>query len=371
MTQTFVVDDSPYPARFGVAASLWANAQQRPLWSLRPSFSGDFPDSHQHVCQAGYCVTSGLWLSDTLCEEVAQVSQLSSAEPNSVIVLNPTHSAATATLPGTHLFTHHEGDTLQLLTAGREVVAQWQADSWGRWQAPAQPSQGTTLHIGLAGRETDHRQSYPAIVAALGDAADAIGVQVQLHFFAPATLSENLAELDGLDGVILPGGSSMAAVNGQIRLAVATNQRALPTLGLCLGMQSMATALVRQNPGFEQANLAEAAPDAPCHSFVRFTDLRHRCGVLPFHPQGLLSNVMPPKDMHYNHRYAFNPALRAQLCAGNGQISAETDGIIEAISLSNHPFWHGVQGHPELASRPQAPHPLFCAFLQAVRVTLA
>ncbi|MEN3754559.1 hypothetical protein ABC733_23615 [Mangrovibacter sp. SLW1] len=71
---------------------------------------------------------------------------------------------------------------------------------------------------------------------------------------------------------------------------------------------------------------------------------------------------MPPKDMHYNHRYAFNPALRAQLCAGNGQISAETDGIIEAISLSNHPFWHGVQGHPELASRPQAPHPLFCAF---------
>ncbi|KEA52311.1 CTP synthase [Mangrovibacter sp. MFB070] len=371
MTQTFIVDDSPYPARFGVAASLWANAQQRPLWSLRPAFSGDFPDSHQHVCQAGYCVTSGLWLSDTLCEEVAQVSQLATAEPGCVVVLSPAHSAATATLPGTRLYTHHEGDTLQLLTAERGVVAHWQADQWGRWQAQAQPTQGDTLHIGLAGRETDHRLGYPAIVAALGDAADALGVRVQLHFFAPATLSENLAELDGLNGMILPGGSSMAAVNGQIRLAGATNQRALPTLGLCLGMQSMATALVRQTPGFEQANLAEAAPDAPCHSFVRFDDQRHRCGVLPFIPLGRLSNLMPPKDMHYNHRYAFNPALRTQLCAGDGQISAETDGIIEAISLSNHPFWHGVQGHPELSSRPQAPHPLFCAFLQAAQITPA
>ncbi len=77
----------------------------------------------------------------------------------------------------------------------------------------------------------------------------------------------------------------MAAVKGQIRVAEDTLARGQPTLGLCLGMQSMMTAVVRRRPGCESAIPAEVAPDEALHSFVPFVDGRHRCGVFPF-PSG-------------------------------------------------------------------------------------
>lgn len=68
--------------------------------------------------------------------------------------------------------------------------------------------------------------------------------------------------------------------------------------------------------------------------------------------------------MHYNHRYCFNPELLPALSPGGVSVSAQSDGIVEAVSQPERPFWHGVQGHPELMSRPDAPHPLFVAFLR-------
>jgi hypothetical protein len=81
----FILDNSSAPARYGITASLWANRLGLPLWSLRPDFAGDVPDSHQHVIRAGYCVTSGLWRSDTLREEVRDIASLPSSD--AVIVL--------------------------------------------------------------------------------------------------------------------------------------------------------------------------------------------------------------------------------------------------------------------------------------------
>lgn len=352
MSLIFILDDSPLPARYGVTASQWANQLDLPLWSLRPSFSGDVPDSHQHVIPAGYCVTSGLYRSDTLQQEVSTVDLLPHAD--AVIVLPTTRAAEIAALPGTRLFSHDSGQTL-VLRDDTQILLTLHSDHYGRWSATPSAEAGSTLRIGLIGREADHRQAYPATLAALADAASSLHLALDIHFLPPASLSASLHELAGLHGVLLPGGSSMAAVQGQIRIAQATVTRPLPTLGLCLGMQSMATAAVRQQPECEDAILAEVAPAAALHSFVAFSDGRHRCGVLPF-TDGV---------MHYNHRYHFNPQLLPQLSASGVQVNAQTDGIVEAITLPDHLFWQGVQGHPELASRPDAPHPLITAFLQA------
>ena len=85
MSPIFILDNTSAPARYGITASLWANRLGLPLWSLRPDFAGDVPDSHQHVIRAGYCVTSGLWRSDTLREEVRDIASL--PESDAVIVL--------------------------------------------------------------------------------------------------------------------------------------------------------------------------------------------------------------------------------------------------------------------------------------------
>jgi CTP synthase len=353
----FVLDNASVPARFGITASLWANRLGLPLWSLRPAFAGDVPDSHQHVARAGYCVTSGLWRSDTLRDEVRDVAELPASD--AVIVLAEADVQRIASLIGQRLYSDDRDGNLTLRD-GTQSLLRLSADRYGRWLPAPKTDAGALLRIGLVGREADHRLVYPATLGSLGDAAAALGLDLDVHFLPPAVLSAELYELDALHGVVLPGGSSMAAVNGQIRVAQETVARRLPTLGLCLGMQSMMTAAVRKTAGFEQAILAEVAPDAAQHSFIAFADGSHRCGVLPF-----ASTLLPGStaEMHYNHRYRFNPQFLPQLAASNVQVSAQTGDIVEAISLPEHPFWHGVQGHPELMSRPDAPHPLFTAFL--------
>ena len=160
MSPIFILDNTSAPARYGITASLWANRLGLPLWSLRPDFAGDVPDSHQHVIRAGYCVTSGLWRSDTLREEAVSY---------------------------THL-------TLLDLTA----------DRYGRWDAGEPSSAGTPLRIALIGRESDHRLVYPATLGSLGDAAASLGLKLDVHFFSPVSLSPGLHDLHDVQGVVLP-----------------------------------------------------------------------------------------------------------------------------------------------------------------------
>lgn len=78
----------------------------------------------------------------------------------------------------------------------------------------------------------------------------------------------------------------------------------------------MMTAAVRRSPGFESAIPAEVAPDEALHSFVPFADGRHRCGVFPF-SSGLIPGDI--REMHYNHRYCFNPELLPGAVSRRGQ----------------------------------------------------
>lgn len=319
MLPLFILDDSHCPADYGMAASRFANQQQLPLWSLKPTFVGDFPDSHQHVVEAGYCVTSGLFLSDTLQQEVTDVSQLPAH--NAVIVLMEADAPRIAHLVGERL---HCRDLPPIQK--QELIVK---------------PLGQRLRIGLMGHKRDQQDSYPANVFSLHTAAQQLHCHLDIRLLPPAELSTHLYELDDLDGVVLPGGSSMEAVLGQIAVAKATLERGIPTLGICLGMQSMCTAIVQRAQGFEHAMLAEVAPDAALHSVIRFEDQQHRCGLFPF------PEVAPFDRMHYNHRYYFNQQLMPQLLAGGVDVTVQNNDIVEAICCQSHPFWQGVQGHPE------------------------
>ena len=358
MSPIFILDNSSAPARYGITASLWANRLGLPLWSLRPDFAGDVPDSHQHVIRAGYCVTSGLWRSDTLREEVRDIALLPSSD--AVIVLASSQAPLIADLPGQRLYSDDSRHRLTL-SDGQHTLLDLTTDRYGRWDSGVSSSAGGSLRIALICREADHRLVYPATLGSLGDAAS-LGLNLEVHFFAPVSLSTGLHELQAFQGVVLPGGSSMAAVNGQIRVAEETLARGQPTLGLCLGMQSMMTAAVRRSLGFNRPFPRKSPPMKPCTALFPLP-MAVIAAAYSLFSSGLIPGDI--REMHYNHRYCFNPELLPALSPGGVRVSAQSDGIVEAVSQAELPFWHGVQGHPELMSRPDAPHPLFVAFLQA------
>jgi CTP synthase len=221
------------------------------------------------------------------------------------------------------------------------------------------------------------RDVYPANLAALGDAAEALGIAVEVRFADPRrTSATDLAGLIGrADGVVLPGGSDMEQVAGQIEAARAALRADVPTLGLCLGMQSMCTAVAQDLAGLTGANLAEADPSAPIKTFVRLNDPsgrpEFRLGgrTTRVSPGSLFAGIVdaPEIEVRYNHRFVLDPALHDRLMAAGLRVGGwhiDRD-LVDAVELPGHRFFVGMQGHPELTSRREAPAPVVKAFLAA------
>jgi CTP synthase (UTP-ammonia lyase) len=231
------------------------------------------------------------------------------------------------------------------------------------------------LRIGLVGAESDHRHVYPAALVALGDAGDAEGIDIDVRFVRPLALrpQDVDAVLEDVDGLLLPGGSDMANVPGQILMAAGALRRRTPTIGLCLGMQTMTTAVAQSALGSEDANLAEADPSAPIKTFTPLSEEPslppHRLGekkVVVVEGSRLGDILGAAMSVRCNHRFRLNPELGPVLRAAGLVVSAHdaSGQIADAIELAGHPFYFGLQGHPELSGRSDAPHPLIRAFVQ-------
>ncbi|OCR26212.1 hypothetical protein AFK24_06045 [Pseudomonas syringae] len=268
-------------------------------------------------------------------------------------------------------------DGWELLTAQGQPTRYgvWSRDRFGRWgrlqdHKTAAPGRDR-LTVVLVGSHADQTDVYPATLAALGDAADATGIDLQVRFI-PAPQLE-LSHLSAVAGIVLPGGSDMGNVPGQIEAARHGLRSMIPTLGLCLGMQSMTTALAQSCPGLDQANMAEAVPDAPIKSFSPMAGVpglpTHRLGAhaLTFVDPELTQRFADHSTIRCNHRFMLNPALVQPLRDAGLEITATdlSGQIVDAIDWPGHPFYKGMQGHPELGSRSTRAHPLLEDFLLA------
>lgn len=241
------------------------------------------------------------------------------------------------------------------------------------------------LTIGLVGAESDHRDVYPAALASLGDAADSLSMPIDVRFIDPMEISqfEDPTVFADLSGILLPGGADMKNVAGQIAAAAIGLETGLPTVGLCLGMQTMATALAWRAFGRGTANLTEADPDARIKTFVPMAGAAGPDGaLLPIHRTGdqvidivsgtrLSGIIRSNRQIRCNHRFRLNLALLPDLEAAGLRVAAcsLSGTIVDAIELPSHPFFIGMQGHPELSSAAETPHPLLVAFLEAAAKT--
>jgi CTP synthase len=417
-----VVDDSDLPAHYGVQAARLAHALGVPLRHLPAQFDERrYPDAVQHVTANGALVPSGLLWADRLCvqgigaalEPAALIA--SGAREDFVVPFHPANAralgpierfvelAAAAQAPvRRHVVMRDLGMNGGVAVAsaghgGARALPLARQDRHGRWidltddeTAPDKHGQHDDAHaekrplaIALIGRESEQRDAYPATLAALADAADAQREPLRIGFVAAQDLqNENAAAaLAPYDGILLPGGADMTRVAGQIAAATYAWHTRKPVVGLCLGMQSMATAIARLALQTREVGLMEAEPGIRIASFIPIDGatgandarpLAHRLGqqTIDIAPGSRLHAMLgDTHEIRCNHRYRLNQELVGPLAAMGLTIVARDASacIADAIEAYDHPFFIGMQGHPELGSSAGRAHPLLCAFIDAVR----
>ena len=233
--------------------------------------------------------------------------------------------------------------------------------------------------IALVGKYTQLHDAYLSIVEALHHAGYARGVRVAIRWLDSETFAPT--DLAGVDGVLVPGGFGGRGIEGMIEAARCAREQDLPYLGICLGMQIMCIEFARNVAGWADANSGEFDPES-AHRVIDYmpgqSDSIDKGGTLRL--GSYPCEVQPDTTLYrcygryavaerHRHRYEVNNVFRQRLMeAGLTFSGLSPDGtLVEAAELTGHPFYVGVQYHPEFKSRPTKPHPLFLGLIEAAQ----
>src|SRR3990170_2941870 len=216
---------------------------------------------------------------------------------------------------------------------------------------------------------------------AVKPAALSVGVHAEILWLHSAELEKGRGwdQLQTAHGIIVPGGFGSRGIEGKIAAARFARENKVPYLGLCLGMQVMVIDFGRFALGSEEVNSTEFDRNTPHPVIDLLPEQRAiadmggtmRLGLYPCHLQpgskAAQAYPQPIVEERHRHRFEFNNSYR-EAFAQRGLVYSglSPDGrLVEIAELADHPFMVGSQFHPEFLSRPNRPHPLFRAFIQA------
>ena len=242
------------------------------------------------------------------------------------------------------------------------------------------------IDIALVGKYVEFKDSYLSVVEALHHAGLHNDRKVNIQWIAAEDVEKHGPELllGSARGIIVPGGFGERGLEGMIATANYARTSGIPYLGLCLGMQIMVVEYARNELGISNASSLEIDPEAehPVIAFMPGQEELHstggtmRLGVYPcVLKEGTVVRAAYGKELvseRHRHRYEFNNDYRIQLEEA-GLIASGTspDGnLVEVTEVYGHPFMIGSQFHPEFASRPERPHPLFREFIRVAKTIL-
>ena len=239
------------------------------------------------------------------------------------------------------------------------------------------------LRVALVGKYVELQDAYISVREALIHAAVALGRRLHVEWINSEDLERGrgLERLATADGIVVPGGFGYRGIEGKIVAARYAREHQIPYLGLCLGMQVMCIEFARHVTGSDRPNSTEFDPHTTYPVIDLMPDQRGiadmggtmRLGAYPCVLQGgtraAAAYGQPQVSERHRHRFEFNNSYREQLSeAGLALSGLSPDGrLVEIAELRDHPWMLGSQFHPEFKSRPNRPHPLFKAFLQAVQ----
>ncbi len=284
---------------------------------------------------------------------------------------------------------HREGlDTEVLRAFGIEPANAPDLSRWREVTRRVRHPEGEVT-IAIVGKYTGLKDAYKSLYEALvhGGVANTVKVNVD---WIESEIFENedpAPFLEHVHGILVPGGFGQRGAEGKIRAATFARERKVPYLGICFGMQMAVIEAARNLAGVTEANSTEFGPTPEpvvglMTEWTRGNTLESRAaegdlgGTMRLGAyEARLSRGSKVAEIYgsydiserHRHRYEVNTAYRERLEA-NGLIFSgmSPDGLLpEIVEYADHPWFVGVQFHPELKSRPFEPHPLFASFVEA------
>jgi CTP synthase len=234
------------------------------------------------------------------------------------------------------------------------------------------------ITVAMCGKYTKLEDSYASIIESFNHCSAHLGCKVNLKWVETTDLKDT-SFLDGVDGVVVPGGFGSRGTEGKIEVIRMVRERNIPFLGLCLGLQLAVIEFARNVCHLEGANSTEMDPDTP-HPVIDILpeqkEITDKGGTMRLgaYPAVIKENSLVHSLYHSNevserhrHRYEVNPEYHF-LIKENGMVFPGTsrDGrLVEFIEIPDLKYFVATQAHPELKSRMEKPAPLFYGFVKA------
>jgi CTP synthase len=284
---------------------------------------------------------------------------------------------------------HAEGlDNELLLAFGIEPGPEPDLGRWRLISDRVRTPEGNVT-IAIVGKYTGMKDAYKSLTEALSHGGIANKVKVNLDWIESEVFEKEdpAPFLEHVNGILVPGGFGQRGAEGKIRAAQFARERDVPYFGICFGMQMAVIEAARNLCGIDEANSTEFGPTPEpivglMTEWLRGNELEQRridgdlggtmrLGAYRAHlaPGSRVSEIYETTEIseRHRHRYEVNTAYKGRLEQRGLRFSGMSpDGLLpEIVEYDDHPWFVGVQFHPELKSRPFAPHPLFSSFVEA------
>ena len=237
--------------------------------------------------------------------------------------------------------------------------------------------------IALVGKYIQLHDAYLSVVEALQHGGIAHRARVRIKWVQADGLTGPEVDVDavfqGVHGILVPGGFGSRGIEGKMVAARYAREHNIPYLGICLGMQIAVMEFARHVCGMEGASSTEFDPETPYPVIDIMAEQKgleqtggtmrlgaYRCRL---EPGSILRNLYGADEVfeRHRHRYEFNNACAEAFAARGLRVAGVNPerNLVEAVELTKHPWFVGVQFHPEFKSRPNRPHPLFVGLIGA------
>jgi CTP synthase len=262
----------------------------------------------------------------------------------------------------------------------------------GEWQrvVEAMEHPEAEVEVALVGKYVHLTESYKSLSEALKHAGIQNRARVNIRYVDSERIStEGIHLLEGVDAILVPGGFGERGIEGKIQTVQYARTQRIPYLGICLGMQVAVIEFARNVAGLKAAHSTEFDPRTPYPVIALITEWKTAEGKVETRTEtsdlggtmrlgGYSCRLQPGTRTHglygkdviverHRHRYEFNNNYREAL-QQHGLVLAGTseDGtLVEVVEIPDHPWFIGVQFHPEFTSTPRDGHPLFAGYIQA------